>query len=81
MEEVKRDIAQATGSIAAIYINDMTIDFKVLEGRCWAILKKGKEIDPTCMDVRLQIANFYYEVDKEKEAIEELMVFKNNIMS
>ena len=32
------------------------------------------------MDLRLQIANYFYEVDKQNEAIEELLIFKKNIL-
>lgn len=47
----------------------MDIDFTLLESKCKEILEKGKKIDPTCMDVRLQIANYFYEIDREKDAL------------
>ena len=37
-------------------------------------------MDPTCMDVRLQMANFLFEKDQEEEAKQELLLFKQNIL-
>ena len=58
----------------------MTIDFTHVQEKCWNILVKGKKMDPNCMDLRLQFANYYYEIDNEEEAMNELLLFKKNIV-
>lgn len=56
--EIRRDIAQAYASIAEICMTDFAnVPFEQVEAKCAEVLQKGKEIDPTCMDVSLQIAS------------------------
>ena len=59
----------------------MTIDFSQVKSQCWQVLKKGISIDPNCMDLRLQFANYYFEIDQEEEAINELQLFRKNILA
>ena len=33
------------------------------------------------MDLRLQFANYYFEIDQEEEAINELQLFRKNILA
>lgn len=54
--------------------------FQNIEQKCIDALQKGKNMDPTCMDVRLQMANFLFEKDQEEEAKQELLLFKLNIL-
>lgn len=33
------------------------IPYEQVEAKCISVLEKGKEIDPSCMDIHLQAAN------------------------
>lgn len=56
------------------------IPYNQLEAKCVEVLEAGKLIDPTCMDVRLQIANCMIEKDQEELATQELLIIKAAIM-
>lgn len=64
-QEIKRDIAQAYASIAEICMTDLShIPYEQVEAKCVEVLEAGKAMDPTCMDVRLQIVNCLIEKDQ-----------------
>lgn len=44
------------------------IPYNQLEAKCIEVLQAGKKIDPSCMDVRLQIANCMIEKDQYDQA-------------
>lgn len=55
--EIKRDIAQAYAGIAEVCLTDL-VNEKQAEGKCKEAMELGLQMDKTCIDVKLQIANY-----------------------
>lgn len=56
------------------------VPFEKVEAKCAEVLQKGKSIDPTCMDIHLQIANCCIEKDQNNMARDELMIIKTAVL-
>ena len=52
------------------------IPYNQLEAKCIEVLQAGKQIDPSCMDIHLQIANCMIEKDQYDQAKQELLIIK-----
>jgi hypothetical protein len=76
--ELRRDIANAYAAIAEVCMTDL-LEEKQAEGKCIEALKKGAEIDSTCMDVLLQTANYMLFKDDTDGARNKLLIIYNNI--
>ena len=56
------------------------IPYEQVEAKCIGVLKSGMEIDPSCMDIHLQMANCLIEKDQNDQAKERLLFIKNAIV-
>lgn len=76
--ELRRDIANAYAAIAEVCMTDL-LEEKEAEGKCVEALKKGAEVDPSCMDVVLQTANYMMFKDDTDGARSKLLQIYQNV--
>jgi hypothetical protein len=77
--EIKRDIAQAYAGIAEVCLTDL-INEKQAEAKCKEAMELGLQMDSSCIDVKLQIANYLMWRDDFEGARKELVEIHQWIM-
>lgn len=77
--ETRRDIAQAYAGVAEVCLSDL-LQEKEAEAKCKEAMEQGLQMDKTCIDVHVQLANYLMWKDRFDEARVELVEIQRWVM-